>query len=74
MGAILKEQFNRENVLLAHGFDDCDIDLAPAQRNDSHAVQKLQWLEEQVSPTVRRLKKLGYEQEIREIFGLTDEA
>lgn len=74
MGAILQEQFQRENILLAHRISDGQIDVAPAPRNDASAFAKLRWLEAQVAPTVRTLKRLGYEDDIRAIFGLTNDA
>jgi DNA relaxase NicK len=73
MGAILQNEFQRENILLAHRISDSAVTVEPAQRTDKHAFDKLRWLENQVAPTVRTLKKLGYDQELREIFGLTSE-
>jgi hypothetical protein len=73
MAAILQNEFWRENILLSHRLSDSAVTVEPAQRTDKHAIDKLSWLESQVAPTVRTLKKLGYEQELREIFGLTSE-
>jgi hypothetical protein len=73
MGAIVQNEFQRENILLSHRISDSAVTVEPAQRTDKHAFDKLAWLENQVAPTVRTLKKLGYEQELREIFGLTSE-
>jgi hypothetical protein len=47
------------------------VDLPPTPANNKRVIERLYWLEKQVSPTVRELKGMGYGEEVLQALGLT---
>jgi hypothetical protein len=69
---IVSGQCQRENILHDYIIGGYPVDLPAREPNNKRVIERLQWLDKQVSPTVRELCKMGYAQEIVELFQLRD--
>jgi hypothetical protein len=67
---IVAGQCERENVLHDYIIGGAPVDLPTREPNNKRIVERLQWLDHQVSPTIRELCKMGYAEEIVELFQL----
>jgi hypothetical protein len=68
---IIQGQCEREGVLHDYIVGGYAVSLPPTPPNNKRVLERLQWLEKQVSPTVRELRGMGYGDEVLQALGLT---
>jgi hypothetical protein len=68
---IIQGQCEREGVLHDYIVGGYAVDLPPTPANNKRVIERLYWLEKQVSPTVRELRGMGYGDEVLQALGLT---
>lgn len=68
---LIEGQCEREAMLRDYIVGGMPVGLPPTPANNQRVIERLHWLERQVSPTVRELNAMGYADEVLQALGLT---